>query len=127
MEFANRLEVCTDEDIIMFEDLRDLCCYDDIDLLCKGIKVRFTVLEGFFHNDGVRFFMLLLNELWGNPNGEAYVCGCICTRESWPGCRMPDTDEEWALMEEHFRLFQEEIQKSLEHLDTDEEADDVPY
>ena len=127
MEFDKQLEVRICADITMFDDLQDLGKCDDIDFLCRGVEVRLTFFKGFFHNDGVRYFMMLLDERKDNPGGEKFFRGCICTRESWPRCRMPNTDEERALVEEHFRLFQEEVQEALQHLDADEEDADVPY
>ncbi len=127
MGFDNQLEVRICEDITVFDDLQDLVRFDDIDFLCRGVEVRLTFLEGFFHNDGVRYFMMLLDDRKDNPGGEIFFRGCICTREHWPCCRMPNTDEERALVEEHFRLFQEEIQEALQNLDADEEDADIPY
>ena len=109
-----------------FDDLLDLDELDDITLMRNGTPVTFTLLEGFFHPDGERYFMMLLKKQPFDPNREGTVCGCIFTRKSWPCCRTPNTEEEWALVEEHFRLFQDKVHYALQHLE-DEDDEDIPY
>lgn len=110
-----------------FDDLLDLCALDDINFLWGDTQVTFTFLEGFFHPDGERYFLMLLEKQPVEPDREVMVCGYICTQESWPCCRTPNTEEEWTLVEEHFRLFQDEVRCALQHLDADEDDKDIPY
>ena len=108
-----------------FDDLLDYGIWDTITFQRGDEKKRFVFLDGFFAGDNESYCMLLLDDDIKTENQKIGCHGCICTRELWPCVRSPQTEEEWKLVEERFRMIQNGWANTV--IEDEEEDEDIRF